>query len=142
MKTAFMQRLLPCIVLTGLLLTPLAYADELPTLPAAKAQNGVNYLSGGVGEGQAVAMKLAAANYSTMLTFADPSGAYLADVKVIIQDSKGATVLDTVSEGPMLLVDLPPGQYRVAAEYKGNTQSQPLSVKGKGSTRLTLRWPS
>lgn len=118
-------------------------AEERGSLPTAQSQNGVTYLSGGVGEGQAAAIKAAAANYSVMLTFADPSGAYLADVKVMISDQKGKPVLDTVSTGPMLLVDLPPGQYRLNAEYKGNTQSQAMSVKTKTTpTRLTLRWPA
>ena len=125
--------------------TPLiaTQAEERGGLPTAQSQNGVAYLSGGVGEGQAAAIKAAAANYSVMLTFADPGGAYLADVKVMISDQKGKPVLDTVSTGPMLLVDLPPGQYRLNAEYKGNTQSQALSVKSKTTpTRLTLRWPA
>ncbi len=133
--------ILPVWVLS---LAPLSalQAQEAPVLPSAKTQNGVTYLSGGVGEGQAAAMKAAAANYPVMLTFADPGGAYLADVKVTISDQKGHPVLNTVSKGPMLLVDLPPGQYRLNAEYKGNTQSQALSVKSKTPTRLTLRWPS
>ena len=130
--------MLACLYLA--LVLGVARADDMPTLPAAKTQNGVSYLSGGVGEDQADLMKAAASAYSLMLTFAGHSGAYLAEVKVTISDARGHTVLNTVSDGPILLVKLAPGSYRVMAEYQGQTQTQNLTVKDIATTRATLQW--
>jgi hypothetical protein len=86
-------------------------------------------------------MKAAARNYDLMLTFAERDGSYVADVNVQIIDSRGRTVLQTVS-GPLLLVDLPAGKYRIAADYNGATRWRTVSVGGSHHDRLTLTWPS
>ena len=117
-------------------------AEDAPPSPLIQTQNGISFMSGGVGEGQAAAMKAAAANYSLMLTFAAPTGEYLADVRVLIQDSKGNIILDSVSAGPMFLAQLPAGQYRLTAEYKGRTQSDAFTLKTGTPLRMTLRWPA
>lgn len=142
MKSYAQMKLLALILsTTSALYVGGTHAEDAPPSPQIQTQNGINFMSGGVGEGQAAAMKAAAANYSLVLTFATPSGAYLADVRVLIQDSKGSIILDAVSAGPMFLVQLPPAQYRLTAEYKGRTQSDAFSIKAGTPLRMTLRWP-
>lgn len=115
---------------------------DVGSLPETQSQNGVTYLSGGVGEDQAKAIESAARNYSLMLTFAtQKSGKYLADVKVNIADLKGRPVLDTVADGPMLLVKLQPGKYRVSAVSNDHTVDQTVRVASGHTTRVTMRWP-
>jgi len=139
-------RKLVSATLLALCLAPLgavtASDSEVNNLPEAQSQNGVSYLSGGVGEDQAKAIESAARDYSLMLTFAtQKTGEYLADVKVNIADRKGQAVLDTVADGPMLLVKLQPGEYRISAVSNDRPVNKTIRI-GKGhTTRVTLHWP-
>jgi hypothetical protein len=118
-----------------------AHAQEAATLEP-KAQNGVSYISGGVGKDEAeLTHSISRFGYNVQLVFAEQSGAYLADVRVRIADPKGAVVLDTVAEGPMLLAKLPPGRYRVSAEANGQMRTADIST-ATGARRATLVWPA
>lgn len=115
---------------------------DVNRLPEVKTQNGINYLSGGVGLDEAQAVESAAADYSLMLTFAiQKSGDYLAYVNVKIADKSGETVLDTVADGPMLLVQLPPGQYKISAVSNDRQVIKTVHISGNRTTRETLYWP-
>jgi hypothetical protein len=109
--------------------------------PAPTTENGVTYMSGGIGESEAEFMKRAAKDYDVMLTFATKEqGAYVADVKVDIEDAKGNNVLSTVSEGPIFVADVPPGQYRVTAEAEGKPVTRNIRVSGKQGVKESLLW--
>ncbi|MDS4041462.1 MAG: hypothetical protein RKP20_09825 [Candidatus Competibacter sp.] len=124
---------------------PMAYPREgrLAGLPAAQSQNGITFVTGGIGKPEANAMKAAAKRYDLMLVFADREGHYLADVNVKIKDTKGNTVLDIVSD-PILLADLPAGRYIVRAEVDGKSLAKTLNLTGKTSRRpaeIVYHWP-
>ena len=129
------------LVALGMLQTTPVLADDVSELPQVQMQNGITYATGGFGQDESCAMKAAAGNYDLMLTFAEHDGSYVADVNVQIIDSRGRTVLQTVS-GPLLLVNLPAGKYRIAADYDGATRWRTVSVGGSHHDRLTLTWPS
>ncbi|TCS34706.1 hypothetical protein EDC30_11236 [Paucimonas lemoignei] len=111
-----------------------------------RTENGVTYMCGGVGEDETAYMKQAAAkDYDLMMTFAEKTGSYVANVDVSIVDARGRTVLETKCDGPILLVDLPSGgNYRIHAESGGRTIDRSAAVKaGKGHARpVTFVWPS
>ncbi|HQT26292.1 MAG TPA: carboxypeptidase regulatory-like domain-containing protein, partial [Burkholderiales bacterium] len=67
-------------------------------------------------------------DYNLLLTFAEKSGAYLADVQVVVKSVKGKKGFDTVAEGPFLYASLPPGKYDVSVEYKGKKQSRTVNL--------------
>jgi hypothetical protein len=71
--------------------------------------------SGGVGSESREEMQAVADQYSLHVTLATRSGSFLSDVRVEIRDAAGEAVVETVTEGPLLFVDLPPGDYTVAA---------------------------
>ncbi|SNS35212.1 hypothetical protein SAMN06265795_102338 [Noviherbaspirillum humi] len=110
-----------------------------------RTANGIGYLCGGVGEDEAKAMKEAASGYDLLLTFAAQDGAYLADVRVDIADGSGRPVMEAHCDGPMMLVDLPSGTYRVRAEVKGRMLSRMVRVsrngEGNGLARTVMAWP-
>ena len=103
-------------------------------------ENGVSYVSGGVGEGSEQAMREVADQYNLHLTFAAADGSYLADVPVTIQDSKGNAVLDTVSPGPLFYANLTPGTYTVAASANGKTQTKRVEVQANSARSLNFAW--
>jgi hypothetical protein len=113
------------------------------SMPASKTENGITYVSGGIGEEEAVAMKTAAKHYDLMLTFAERgTGAYLADVKVKVNDQQGKTVLNTVSDGPIFLAKLPDGKYTIEVNENGKSLTRIVRVNHKHHDRLTFYWPA
>lgn len=120
-----------------------AVASDREALPEAQTQNGIIYLSGGIGLDESTAMKAAAKDYTLMLTCSiQPTGQYLSDVKVSITDKSGSPVLETVTDGPMLLVQLAPGQYRISAENDGVTMNRTVDIGSERPTRVNLSWPA
>jgi hypothetical protein len=125
----------------GMLQATPTLAGEDGYLPPTETQNGITYVTGGFGADESSAMKEAAGNYDLVLTFADRDGSYVAEVNVQIIDRDGQPVLDTVS-GPLLLASLPPGEYRVRADYGGLSRWQTVRVGGERQSRLVFTWPS
>ena len=118
-----------------------ALAADPSALPATQTQNGITYVTGGIGDPEAAAMKAAARNYDLILTFAERRGDYLADVKVDIKDMKGDTVLDIVS-GPILLVNLPSGRYTIQAEEYGKLVVKTVDVTSRHHEQVVYAWPN
>jgi hypothetical protein len=112
-------------------------------LPAEERQGPVSFRSGGIGEDEDDAFRAMAPGYPLALEFvaiARPGNAHLADVRVAIAGAGGERVLDTVADGPWLLVRLPPGRYRVTAESQGISQTRPVEVSATGNRRLVFTW--
>ena len=120
-----------------------AIAEDMVVLPEAKTQNGVEYLSGGIGSDRVTAMKEAAKDYALMLTCSvQGTGEYLADVKVSITNKSGTKLLDAVTDGPILLVRLLPGQYHVSAVSNGITVNKTVQIGANVPVKLDLSWPA
>ena len=121
----------------------MAIAEDRVVLPEVKTQNGITYLSGGIGSDQVTAMNAAAKDYALMLTCSvQDTGAYLADVKVTITDKAGTVVLETVTDGPILLARLSPGQYRVSADSNGAVVEKTVQIGASHPVKLNLNWPA
>jgi hypothetical protein len=90
------------------------------------AQNAVVW-SGGIG----VDERAAAPATGTKLVFTAKQGNFLANVHVTIKDAHGKVVVDTVSPGPWLILDLPAGSYHVRAEVDGKVQGMKMTVGEK-----------
>lgn len=102
-------------------------------------QNDVTYVSGGVGEEQQEQMQaLAGQGYTLKLVFAEKgTGAYVANVRVMIADKSGHTLLDATADGPSFFVQLPEGDYRVTAEHAGMRQTRTVHASPRaGSTMI------
>ena len=102
----------------------------------------VRFLSGGVGQSSQQELLAVQQDYSLKLVFAQDSGAFLANVDVRITATDGTKLLTTTALGPWLLVDLPAGEYRVTASYRGVTREATVQVPESGLKELTMRWQS
>ena len=128
---------------TGALLLAAALQASAATLPQAKTENGVSYLSGGIGQDEAAAMRAEAKDYPLSMVFsAGKDNEYLAGVTVTIKDKTGKQVLNTASTGPILLVKLPAGRYSIAAERNGQTLRRTVQVNHHGDKRVNFHWAS
>jgi hypothetical protein len=111
------------------------------TLPLAKTQNGVAYVTGGVGEDEAAAMRAEAKHYPVSMFFAaGKDNAFLADVKVTVKSKAGKEVLNTAA-GPILLVNVPSGTYLVTAERNGKVLHRTVRVGKTGEKQIVFHWP-
>lgn len=123
----------PSIPRTLLILALLCLAP----LAALAAADTVSSLSSGVGKDERVAR----ADYSLLLTFAEAKGPYIAQVKVEIRAAAGKTVLQAESEGPWLFVNLPPGDYKVVAtRANGAKTSATFTIGGGKQHTVRLSW--
>jgi len=88
-----------------------------------------------VSEEEREAMKRDLGPYNVWLAFAErDTGNYVTGVKVSVVDSKENAVIDTVSDGPWLLAQVPPGQYKVRTS---DGQEQTITA-GTGTPAMTV----
>lgn len=136
------RELLIGVLALGLALPAAAVTITQSALPQPKTENGITYLSGGIGHEEALAMKAEAKRYPLSMVFSEGKrGEYLADIDVTIRNSLGKTVLTTVSDGPIMLLKLPAGEYKIAATRNGKTLRRSVIVGHTGDMALSFNWP-
>jgi exopolysaccharide biosynthesis predicted pyruvyltransferase EpsI len=112
-----------------------------PGILIATAEKGVRYLTGGIGSSEREVMVNWGANYDLKLIFADSSGHFLSDVRVVIQDRTAREILSVLTNGPWLYVELSPGTYRVRATFEGVTQEiTKLRIAEHGRVERFMHW--
>jgi hypothetical protein len=104
--------------------------------------HGIPYVTGGVGQDEATALRRLAPSYSMRATFTSVTGEYLSGVAVQVSRSDGSTVFTAVSQGPYLFARLPSGHYRVVARFNGVERSRDVYVPTRGSVRFAMVWPA
>jgi hypothetical protein len=76
--------------------------------------------------------RAAAPQEGTKLEFFLKEGAYLSDVHVVVADEAGEELVNTVTDGPWLILDLPDGQYNVQASLgEDSVQSGKITVDSR-----------
>src|SRR2546430_3804288 len=110
----------------GAIALALAFHAVGATLPQPKVENGITYLSGGIGHDESAAMKAEARSYPLSIIFsAGKDNEYLADVKITVKDKAGKEVLNAVSKGPMMPVKVPAARRTTTPEKDGQALHQP-----------------
>lgn len=123
---------LPSIVLlAGMMLSGLAHAAY--TTPVV--------ISGGIGNDGIAAMESMQSAYKVKVVFTGNRGMYLADVDVDIRDRAGNIVVNTTTQGPVLLADLAPGAYTLTAQLDGVIRQQKIIVSNRGLHIYNIRFP-
>lgn len=100
----------------------------------------VSFVSGGVGDESIARMHLLFKDFNFRLLFAALDGHYLSDVTVRIVDADGNVVMDTISQGPWMLVNLTPGMYLITATYEDKSVIQKTNIRKSGPRELVFRW--
>lgn len=137
--------ILTLLLLVMAMLAAPAASAAMP--PQVQSSGAVDYVSGGIGKDEADALKQQAVDFPLTLEFASShsttasgDGAYVADVDVDIRDAQGRQMLSTRSEGPLLLVRLPPGNYTVVADWKGVRKQHGVDIPQGGRRHVVLMW--
>ena len=108
------------------------------TLAAAAPAEPGNYLCGGIGLDGRQAMQADRKNYNVHLEFAEAhTGEFISGVKVRIAHLGDKREVGPFEDcGPLLYVQLRPGNYRVSAEYEGRKVAQNITVGSKATDRV------
>jgi hypothetical protein len=104
---------------------------------------GTDYLNGGIGTEQADRMRAMSTDFPVQMTFAERnqgSDEFVADVHLRVTDSRGRTVIDLPSQGPIFLLQVPPGSYTAEAEHEGEVKTQRFDVTAGRHDRLGFEW--
>ena len=104
-------------------------------------QNGIAFENGGWSIGSADAIKARAGQFPVMLVFAWTEGSYLSDVNVQVVNGKGDRLLSLNNLGPLVLIDLPNGDYMINVERNGKPQSRRVNVGSTTRTKAVFHWP-
>jgi hypothetical protein len=122
-----------------------AAASGAFAMPVPRHSGDVQYITGGVGQDEARAMQAQAHEWPLALEFAvqrGPRAEWLADVDVHITDRHGREVLNTTTDGPMLLARLAPGDYTIRADANGKTIERHVHVAPGQTAKSVLVWPA
>jgi len=103
-------------------------------------ENGIRYVTGGISNDEQQAIAEIGDEYSLKLTLAREDGAYLDNVQVAIYNGAGEPLISTVTNGPIMLVALSPGDYQVMASVEGIEKQETVTI-GDGETKeVVLYW--
>ncbi|WP_412548621.1 carboxypeptidase regulatory-like domain-containing protein [Pseudomonas sp. MWU13-2105] len=131
--------------LTGLSATARQAVSNEPIDPSAvqleqQQQNGIAYLSGGIGLDETRAIQQAK-GYNLHMTFSTgPGNEYVPDIDVTIQNMQGHALLRLNEVGPIVYADLSPGKYVIVATRNGQEQRSTVELKGGAVRDLNLHW--
>jgi hypothetical protein len=105
----------------------------------------VSYISGGICIGGVNQMKSMIKDFPLEIVLVEKAEGstkenYIADVKVKIHDLKDNLVLDVVTDGPFLLVNLPNGGYQITAEFHQVVKTRKVNVVKNKHERVVFLW--
>ena len=128
----------------GLLAPPYAGAQpaDAMRLPSNNVTtvNGVKTVCTGVGKAAREDPRWKA--FAVRIESAAPSGDYLGGVTVDVASDKGTPVLAASCDSPWLLMDLPPGAYKVTAwSGKRGPKTVKVHASAKGQSRYVVAFP-
>lgn len=121
---------------------PMPSQPSPPSALQAQQQGNITFVSGGAGDEDRAALKQVESQYNVRLLFAARDGAFLANIGVTLADARGATVLDTISDGPIFYARVPPGRYRLTVSNQGQSQTREVTVSAGGAVHQDFYWAS
>jgi hypothetical protein len=132
-----------CSIVSGLLcIHPPVTDAQYPGLLKEKTnENGISYISGGIGSEEREELKRVTKDYSLKLMLSEAGGAYLGAVEVTILNSEGRVILKDDSSGPWFLVKLQNGRYRVRALARNMEKTKDITISGGKLRVIHFQWP-
>ena len=135
-----MKTLLKILIATQLiLLSSLSSAQ----IPETQHSQGISYITGGVGEGETVAILADAKQWPLLLEMSqieNGRGVWIFGAIIKIMNSKKQMIFDAQADGPYMLINLESGDYVIEAAYQEVTQKRVLSIKANSPQKISLFW--
>ena len=115
----------------------------LAQIPVTQYSQRISYITGGVGEGETVAILSEAKQWPLLLEMSqieNGRGVWIFGATIKIMGSKKQIIFDAQADGPYMLINLVPGDYVIEAAYQGVTQKRALSIKPDAPQKISLFW--
>ena len=112
-------------------------------IPGTQYSQGIAYVSGGVGAEESQAILDEAKRWPLLLELSQLEGGrgvWIFGAMIQIQNVQNQTIFEAAANGPYALINLPVGDYQVAASYKGVVQKRSISLKPSASQKINLIW--
>ncbi len=116
----------------------LSWGDVEPLVK--QTQNGIAFITGGVGTDERSELKKVFSEYTLRLELANKKGEYLSRGQVSVVDSAGKEVLQTRVCGPWLLVNLADGQYKVTVTQKDAKKDATITIEHGKAKLIVIRF--
>lgn len=140
MKNLVKMTLSGLVLATQLVVHSIVQAQGLPD---AQNINGVLLMSGGIGGEESNAMLELGQKWPLTLEFSQDHPErplWVADIKVKVMQGK-KIIVETLSDGPILLLNLEPGSYLMEFDYDGRPLRQTIKIENGKHHRVSIRWP-
>lgn len=134
MKTPSITRVWPSCVQRGLLAVLLASAGQAYAL-GWREQDGIGWACGGIGVEERQALKVMESKASAVLLFvAGTRGTLIADTHLRIVSATDTTLgLDIPADGPVCVIRLPAGTWKIEARHGQTVRAQDVTLKAQDS---------
>jgi hypothetical protein len=104
-------------------------------------QNGVTFVSGGIGEDSRNDLAAREKSYNfKLITTLEGSGSYVSGVRVTLSTAGGDRLVQHLTDGPIMLASLSAGTYVITASFRGDTLTRKFQVKADRLHTEYLRW--
>lgn len=107
-----------------------------------REENGISYVSGGIGDDQQNAIMAASGQFNLKLTMSMRDGKYVGGGDIRIEDQSGKSVLTAHATGPMFLAKLPAGAYKVHITTEGQSFTRNVNVQNSGQQQIAVTVPA
>lgn len=128
---------------------PISEEERQPVTPdqisasAVEVQEdrGIRYMTGGLGSGERAWLEQHGASFPVTLQFSKGQrGAFVSSVNVTIHQN-GQTQFEATTDGPLIYIDLPAGNYQTTVRYRGHVRDFDLRVPATGRTSQSINFP-
>lgn len=143
MKSPIIKYIVIALLLLGALVIVTLPMKTYGQLPQIFQEGSVTYITGGVGEDEAKAIKAEAKNWPLNIEFSQYLGshdAWVSQVYLTILDAKGTAIFEANLDGPMFLAKLPSGYYEIVATYEGITKKQKIQIIAGRPLYVSINW--
>jgi hypothetical protein len=133
-------------ILTTLLMLCSIAAIAQADIPELQINQGIEYLSGGIGSEESEAILALGPKWPLTLEFSQAHAErplWVADVSVKVVNLKTQKIIFTgLSDGPIMLINLPTGQYQLKLEFEGRPINKQIKVDADKPQKLSIAWPA
>ena len=143
MKSPMIKYIVMALLLLGVLAVMSLPTKTYGQLPHSLREGNITYISGGVGEDEAKAIKAEAKNWPLNIEFSqylESHDAWVSQVYLTILDAKGNAIFEANLDGPLFLAKLPSGNYEIVATYEGVTKKQRIQVVAGRPLHVSINW--
>jgi hypothetical protein len=118
---------------------PLVRAQQVQV--ATGTTGPIQFMNGGIGKSEQTSMREAGKAYRLRVELSERAdNEFIADADLQITDMQGRPVFALPEAGPIVNVDLPQGEYRVAATFDGQTESRLITLRGRQREDVYFHW--